>query len=133
MRKIMLLIALCISIGANAQTSTGTDTLTNAGTLAIQTPVSYFNQSQGTWTASITATKISGTTAGYAILQTTVDGTNYTNLYGDSRDTFTLSNVATQSKNWYVSGVKPNRVRINVIGSGTQSTQIKGYYIKNQN
>lgn len=132
--KQLIIAALClISISATAQTITGTDTLTNAGTLNLQSPANYFNTSEGVWTASITVTKISGTTAGYAILQASVDGTNFANVYNDSRDSFALTNTATQIKNWFVNGVKPKYARVRVVGSGTQSTQVKTYYIKNQN
>lgn len=133
MKQLIIAALLLIGISAKAQSVSGIDTLTNAGTKNMQTSSNYFNTSEGTWTASLTATKISGTTAGWAVLQASVDGTNFTPLRGNSTDSFALTNVAVQSKNWFISGVKPKLVRVNVIGSGTQSTQLIVYYIKNQN
>lgn len=129
---IMLLFACVVSCGLHAQT-TAKDTVTNAGTVNISTPANYFNVSEGTWSAGIVVTKLTGTTAGTAILQASIDGTNFTNLYGDSRDSFTLANTATQVKHWFVAGVKPKTVRVRVVGTGTQSTAVQVFYIKNQN
>lgn len=134
MKQIVTLIALVlIGFATKAQTTStpAIDTLTNAATENLLSPTNYFGQQDGTFAVGFVATKISGTTAGNAILQTTIDGTNWTNLYGTSADTFALTNTAgAQVKHWYVTGVKPNRVRVSVVGSGTQSTQIKAFFIK---
>jgi hypothetical protein len=104
-------------------------------------PNGYFGGQDGAFTAAITATKISGTVNGYAILQHTVDGTNYTNLecpctYGGTstatQDSIALSNTAgAYPIIWNCNGVKPSKVRVRVIApSSTQAVQVKGYYIK---
>jgi hypothetical protein len=144
MKKIIVFAAMLFIAGsASAQTQTTTDTLTtssSADTVHATSPDKYFVAVDGTFAAAITATRISGTVNANAILQHTVDGTNWTNLecpctYGattTTQDTVALSNVATaQHVIWNCSGVKTNKVRVRVIApSSTQAVQVKGYYIK---
>lgn len=135
MKQIVTMIAvLLMGYAASAQStsSPAIDTLTDAATeYLLQPKTKYFNgKLDGCFSVGFVGTKISGTTAGYAIIQTSIDGTNYTNLYNSSADSFALTNTSgAQAKNWYINGVKPVKVRIKVVGSGTQSTQIKGYFV----
>ena len=134
MKKILSILVLsvaCLSAKAQSTSSPAIDTVTNAATENLQSPSKYFAGSDGVWTAGVVATRISGTAAGYAILQATVDGTNWAPLRGTSADSVVITNTASQFKNWYISGYKPKDVRIQVVGSGTQSLQVKGYFIKN--
>lgn len=147
MKQVVTIIAVLLMGYAASAQSTSTpaiDTLSTSSsvdTVHMVSPANYFKGIDGIWTASITATRISGTVNANAILQQTVDGTNWTNLecpctYGattTTQDSVALSNVATaQPIIWNCSGVKPVKVRIRVIApSSTQAVQVKGYYIKN--
>lgn len=135
MKKLFTLIALCaVCFTTKAQTTTGVDTMTNAQTLNITVPTNYFAGGDGVWTASLVATKITGTTAGTARLQASVDGTNYQDVLATGQtyaDTFNLSNTAgAQVKNWYRQGMKIKSLRIQIATTGTQSTKVQGYFIK---
>lgn len=135
MKKVLFAAIMLCSAGAFAQStsSPAIDTLTDAETPVLAQPnASYFKASDGTWSVGVVATKISGTTAGYAILQGSIDGTNYSPLTGTSADSVALADVAgPQIKNWFITGTKPAKVRVQFVGSGTQSTQIKAFFIKN--
>lgn len=137
MKKIIALLAFSfIGFAANAQSAStpAIDTATDAETINLVAPANYFKGADGTFAASIVATKISGTTGGTVYLQVSVDGTNYTNVmskYGNYADTFVLANTAgAQVKNWFLPDTKVANARLRVVTSGTQSTQIKGYFIK---
>lgn len=135
MKKLLVIAISLFSYSAMAQStsSPAIDTLTDAETPVLAQPnASYFKASDGTWSVGVVATKISGTTAGYAILQASIDGTNYAPITGTSADSVALANVAgAQIKNWFMTGKKPAKVRVQFVGSGTQSTQIKAFFIKN--
>lgn len=136
MKQIFTLIAVLLMGYAASAQSTSTpaiDTVADAATVVLGQPsTTYFSGTNGTFAVGFVATKIDGTTAGSAIIQTSIDGTNWSNLYGTSADSFTVANTASaQHHVWYVSGVKAKNVRIQFVGSGTQNTQIKGYFIKN--
>lgn len=132
MRKLIAIALLAFSINVQAQTTStpAIDTLADAATVNLVSPANYF-PGDGIFSVGVVATKIDGTTAGYAILQASIDGTNYKPLTGTSADSFALANTAgAQVKNWFLNGVKPNKIRISIVGSGTQNTQVKGYFIK---
>lgn len=133
MKQLLTFIAfICMGYAANAQSngSPALDTLDNAGTVNILQPnTTYFNNNMsGTWAVVVKATKISGTTAGYAILQTSVDGTNYFAAVGDS---LALSNTSgLQGKQFYKQGVRCAKARVQFVGSGSQSTQVSASFTK---
>lgn len=138
MKKIIVLFAvLALTLGsAQAQTasSPARDTLNTAAsadTVDLYSPARYFAGGDGTFSVGVTATKLSGTVNAVAILQSTVDGVNFTDHYGTSVDSITLTNADAAYK-WYVTGAKPARVRVRIIApSSTQSVAFKGYFIKN--
>lgn len=135
MKKLIFGAFMLLSISTFAQSTSvpAIDTITDAETVTLAQPnASYFKASDGVFSVGVVITKISGTTAGSAVIEASIDGTNYKGLYGTAADTFTVANTAgAQVHNWFVSGVKPSKIRVRFIGSGTQSTQIKGYLIKN--
>jgi len=135
MKKLFLLAALAFGMNASAQTAIATDTATNAETNNYATPTNYLNGGDGIYTASIVGTKITGTTAAIAYLQGSVDGTNFVNIaspYGNYADSFIMTNIAgAQVKNWYLKGNKMKSMRVQVVTTGTQTTQFKAYFIKN--
>lgn len=78
-----------------------------------------------------TALEISGTTAGTATLEASIDGTTWYPYY-DSRDStysFTLTDVATaQNYRWLVFTGGDEYYRVKVVGSGTVSVKISAKY-----
>lgn len=135
MKKVFLLAALAFGMNASAQTAIPTDTAVNAETNNYTVPTNYLNGGDGVYTASIVATKITGTAAAVAYLQGSVDGTNFKNItspYGNYADSFIVTDVAgAQVKNWYLKGNKMKSMRVQVVTTGTQTTQLKAYFIKN--
>lgn len=135
MKKLIFgaLMLLSVSTFAQSASSPAIDTVTDAETVTMSQPnAAYFKASDGTFSVAIVVTKIGGTTAGSAVIEASIDGTNFKPLYGTSADTFTVANTSgAQVKNWFVTGVKPAKVRVRFIGAGTQSTQLKAYFIKN--
>ncbi|HEY8969722.1 MAG TPA: hypothetical protein VIM64_11535 [Puia sp.] len=118
---------------AQAQTlsTPAVDTLSGTDTISLVTPLNYFSGTDGIFSASVAATKISGTTSAVCVLRATVDGITYLPVTGTSSDTFTLTNVATrQVRNWYIGNTKVKAAQIYILSTGSQSTQVKGYFIK---
>jgi len=135
MKKLIFGALMLFSVTSFAQSTSvpAIDTLADAETITLAQPnASYFKAIDGIISVGVVATKISGTTAGSVILEASIDGTNYKGVYGTSADTLALTNTSgAQVKNWFLNGVKPAKMRIRFVGSGTQSTQIKAYFIKN--
>lgn len=132
MRKLLILLGLiAMSFSANAQvvamkatTGNTSDTVTNTGTEVLSTQVNGYNE---VVTVQLTVTKISGTVAGTAILQGSLDGTTWTTLNHASttgNDTITLTNVTTNSAIWVVEPSKYLYYRVSVTGSGTMVARI---------
>lgn len=123
MKKITLVVLLIMgALFANAQTALlpATDTLTNAETVDLSLKIPGSNN---VLTFQLNAVKISGTTAGSAFLQASLDGTNYLTVPGT--DTLTLAN-SNNYKFWVLDRSNFLYYRIRVVGTGTQSTQLKG-------
>lgn len=121
MKKIIfLLFAFSFALSMEAQTFnfTGTDTVVNTATVNIDLKV---NNSYESGVYQIVVTKLSGTVAGNAILQASVDGTNYVNI-----DTLATTNVATQTKIFTETLVKYPWYRVAYTGTGTMSAIING-------
>jgi hypothetical protein len=74
----------------------------------------------------IVLTKITGTPDGIAKLQSSNDGINF--IDNDAADTLSIANVTTQTKVFTITHGKSVYYRIAVIGRGTQSTGINGYF-----
>lgn len=139
MKKFILLFALMFSIAgiSNAQSSdmlssvgNTSDTNTNAETVTLTKTLA------GSWNVvSIQAvvTKLGGTAAGNIVLQGTVNGTNYVTLNSlcvpSANDTFTLTNVTTQSCAWPLTGSYYTGYRLSFTTSGTVSARVQGKII----
>lgn len=122
------LFALALIFGAfvgtaQAQAITPTnsgDSLTNADT------VNLIQQIRGEWASvafQVVVSKASGTVAGTARFQGSIDGTNYVDI---NTDTLALSDQATNTKIWVDTGANYLYYRVNVITSGTQSSAASG-------
>lgn len=140
MKNLFTLVAVMAAFTfASAQVTTmksqwggTTDSITNTGTAYLKAQVS------GTGTVTIYAvmTKLSGTGAGTAILQGSVDGTNWTPVSfstglvtgggstGAANDTFTLTNVTTQTCYWFLNENQHLYYRVYWTGSGTELVRV---------
>lgn len=121
MRKtiIFLLFSVCAFV-ANAQTPVSTFTnstsaIVNAGSVNATKTVS---RSYTTLTIQAVVTKVSGTVGGSAILQGSLDGTNYKSI---GADTLTLANQTTNNHIWYLSPSKHYYYRVVYTGTGTMN------------
>lgn len=123
MKYILLILAfvgLTFSGFAQSAMSPDPDTLTNAATrdLTLRVP-----GSNNVLTFQLNVKKLSGTTAGTAFVQGSLDGVNYFTLSGT--DTLTMAN-SDNYKSWVLPRSNFLYYRIRVVGTGTQSTQLKG-------
>lgn len=129
MKKFLFLVLFAgLVISASAQRASilplvAGDTIVNTGTVTKTLPVITGGFS-GVYIGA-TLSKISGTGAGTAQLQASVDGTNYFNV----GSAFTITNVATQVANFSVSAPVPPYLQILFTGSGTESVAVKVYYV----
>jgi len=145
MKKVLFLVMLTLTtaIASKAQITfissidgTPTDTLVNAGTLNFTSPVNALSKLGGNYTIQFTSANISGTSTFRAILQGTIDGTNWANLHGVAGtngiecDTLQVTGGVPASfffraqGNETTNAGKVKRLRIRVVGSGTQVTRI---------
>lgn len=118
-----LALAFCISVNAQNTVTNMTGngaTVTNSGSASCSLAVNYTHEQLS---IQITATKVSGTIAGTAILYGSVDGTNY-NAIGS--DTLTLTNVTTNTKVWVLTNANYAYYKVTVTGSGTMAATIVG-------
>ncbi len=114
------------------------DTVTNAGTKTLKSPI--LSQNYQTVSVDVTITKTSGTIAGTVTLQGSIDGTNFSTVLTafvetpasqapytvTGAATYTATNVATQTKIFTLNGNRYNYYRISYAGSGTMVGTIKG-------
>lgn len=129
MKNLFILFVLSFGLFAASQTveaqvvtmTNSTDTVTNTGTVNLDATI---KSPQTVVSFQVVATKISGTVAGTAILQASIDGTNYVSI-GD--DTLTLTNVTTNTHLWKIEPSPYLYYRVKVTGSGTMSASVSGY------
>ena len=146
------IVALCF-IGcqekANAQVKmfgshTSFDTVTNAGTTYLTTQANAINVGKsGRYRVSLKVTNISGTSTFKAILQGSLDGTNWVNYFGTAGtngiqcDTL---QVTSASPGYFIWSLTPTPtvlsnwgrvlyLRLACVGTGTQSTRVDGLVI----
>lgn len=123
----LLLFAVVVSFTSTAQTSlvsqysNTVDTVTDAGTKYLTVPAAV-KGFQKTVSVNLYTSKISGTVAGTATLQYSLDGTNYYALPKDS--VYTLTNVSSQSFGWQFKDWGDLYLRIKFVGSGTMANKI---------
>lgn len=98
------------------------DTVTDAGTASkvITATAGYSGI-----VISAKATEISGTSAGTIQIQGSLDGTNY-ELIGTA---YTVTDVASQVKTFYISGPLPVYIRVLQTGSGTMASVLSVRYV----
>lgn len=134
MKKIIILFAFILSVTyVNAQSGTvsntlseyslTTDTVTNTGTVNMVVPAAF--SSNNNLVISAKAVQVSGTTAGTAILQWSLNGTDYATH--PTADTLTLSNGAVHL--WELTTTGARKYRIQFTGSGTNVTIVSGQYM----
>jgi len=134
MKKLFILFALiAFTMGAFAQrantvNSLTLDTITN-------TETSYITVANFTgdlpFAVQLLATNLSGTTAGTAVLEGSIDGTSYVPILDETNvmkaypnDTMTI--VTTAVTTWLVLDNKWTHYRINVSSTGTHTTKLTG-------
>ncbi len=143
MKKLLILtIAFMLSgVAANAQTYTmksvygnSTDSVTNAGNNYLKTTAV---SGEGAITVQLVVTKLSGTAAGTAVIQGSLDGTNWVNINyatggqtGAMNDTFALTDVTSQTYAWFLPASPYIYYRVYVVGSGTQLIRLAATLIK---
>lgn len=121
------MLAVSISFTSTAQINlisqynNTVDTVVDAATkyLTVPTVVKGF---QKAISVQFYTSKISGTVAGNATLQYSLDGTNFYSLPKDS--VYTLTNVTTQSFGWQIKDWGDLYLRIKFTGSGTMSNRV---------
>lgn len=149
MKKLIILAMFTLLgvVGLNAQTFTlksayggSTDSVTNAGTNYLKTATAV--SGTGGITVQLNITKISGTAAGTAILQGSIDGSNWNTISlasgmvtagastGAANDTFTLTNVTSQNCSWFLVQNQYIYYRVFVTGSGTELIRLSGTLIQ---
>lgn len=110
-----------------ATTGNAADTVNNT---SAETLTKQINGSYGEVTVQLTVTKISGTVAGTAVLQGSLDGTNYTILGyvnaqpADTANSVTNTNITTNVWTWPAGSSKYLYYRVTVTGSGTMSARV---------
>lgn len=130
MKRFIFIAFFFIGIAATAfaqtnlvsQYSLPLDTVANTATkyLTVSTALNSFYK---TTEVALTYTKISGTVAGTATLEYSLDGTNYYSLKRDS--IYTATDVTSQTFGWSIKDVAVKYIRVKVTGVGTMSAQVK--------
>ena len=136
MKKILFLFALIVAtIAASAQLSPNDSlrasralaTLTNADTVNYVKKVPS-TLSNGIVAVSFTVTRLSGTAAGSAAFQYSIDGSNWI-----TDSTFTLSNAASQTFSFTKTSIPFSAYRVRLITSGTVTARGKGWLLYRKN
>jgi len=126
-----IIFFLLFGIGATASAqlqdlkseySLTSDTLTNTGTTFLSSQ-RIVKEDATTTAVQINFTKLSGTAAGTATLQGSLDNVTFATI---DTTTFTVANVTTQSKVWTMVGSPVIYYRVSVVGSGIQSVRMTG-------
>lgn len=97
-----------------------TDTVTSTAAKYLTAPI-LNNGFQKVIIVAITATEISGTTAGTATLEASLDGSNW---YSASTTAHTLTDVASQTFTWSLSDWGSLYLRVKVVGVSTPNVII---------
>lgn len=97
------------------------DTITNTGVVTMSSKIVVGNPSVTTVLA--TYTKLTGTVAGTAKLLGSINGTDWTSA---SSTSYTVTDVASQSTSWTLTGSPFLYYRVETTGSGTSTYTVKG-------
>lgn len=123
------MIALASTFAVNAQTNltsqygNSVDTVVNTATKYLNSPV--LSGYKKVVTVQFIGVKISGTVAGTAQLQASLDGTYFYNV----GSAFTLTDVASQTTSFKVTDFGDLYLRVAVTGSGTMSNKIYAKFL----
>jgi hypothetical protein len=127
MKKFIIALIALVAFAATSSAQS-TATMTGSGDSIVNSGTKYLTADlSGNVVASaiqVVFTKTSGTAAGKATIEYSIDGTNYFRV---STDSLNVTNVTTQSKLWTIT--LPNSykfVRIKVVGSGTSRYTLTG-------
>lgn len=128
----LAVVAIAVSAQKGKVIDMPTATITDAGTTSVVLPAFT---SDDPVTIQATFTQITGTAAGTATLEGSVDGTNYipltdyaTFIKGYPADSLTIIDGATTS--WVVQTNGYYKYRVKSVGAGTQSTEVDVSYIR---
>jgi hypothetical protein len=135
-KYILMLMLVVVAIAVSAQKGRVIDlptgTITDAGTTYVVLPA-FTSDDPVTIQASFT--QLTGTAAGTATLEGSVDGTNYialtdyaTFLKGYPAASLTITDGSTTS--WVVQTNGYYKYRVKSVGTGTQSTEVDVSYIR---
>lgn len=122
MKKVFIAAFLTLfTVGLHAQTpmSGNPATVTNAAATFVQKEITGACRSVS---VQFVLTKVSGTIAGKATIQGSLDGTNYTNV-----DSLTLTDVTTNTLITEFSTCPYRFYKVLVVGSGTMAGTLNGY------
>ena len=126
--KKLFCLSLCVALAVScfAQDAvllplTAGDTITNAGTSSKVLVVT--SGPSGVYMQAV-FNRISGTGAGTAQLQGSLDGVNYVNI----GSAYTITNVATQTTTFTITAPVPKYLKVLNTGSGTESVQVRYWY-----
>jgi len=141
MKKVLLFIALVLALAVQTQaqrisvppTDMTSNTYGKTSDTVTSATAKYLVSAALPATTEVTIsavfTKISGTVAGTASLEASVDGTNWFTINRSNTDTgvgtFTLTDVAGQTKSWTLSSPTVRYVRLKTVGSGTLSVRVQ--------
>lgn len=129
MKKFVLLSVFALTVFA-AQAQKGSavklplavgDTIVNTG--VVTKTIKYTGGYNGS-SIQVVLTKISGTGAGTLIIQGSDDGVNYKAI----GSAYTITDVATQSQVFYVTGPLPTYIQAKATGSGTEAVRVDVWY-----
>lgn len=160
MEKIMLIAALlATTLSASAQIvslkssdNNDTDTLTNASTIYMTTPVGALNNAKsGKYDVQVAISNVSGTTAGTVIVEGSINGIDWEPIHKTTRgvdgvhcDSLTFAaavshtyNIYPGSTKYYAGTATTNvsnagrklRIRLKIVGTGTQSSIVSAKLI----
>lgn len=135
MKKLLFVLIAIVAAMTATESKAQLVTMTGSGDSITNTGTKYLTYAlDGNVTASsiqVTFTKTSGTAAGKATIEYSIDGSNYHRV---SLDSFNVTNTTTQYKLWTLN--VPNSykyVRIKVVGSGTSRYILGGLmYIRKE-
>lgn len=126
MKKLILIaVTALFALGLNAQVlMTGSPaTITNTTPASVTKEVTGVSSSVS---VQFVVTKVSGTIAGKAYVQVSLDGTNYVSI-----DSMTLTDVATNSQTTEIADNPYRFYKVQVVGSGTMAGTLSGYILAN--
>lgn len=137
MKNIICFLSLCfifaMSYESKAQVQTmtaSTYTVTDTGVINLGLKL---NEYWETVSIQYVGTKLGGTVAGTSVLQGSIDGTNYESVAPrmclDSLNSYTNTNVTTNTKIWELRHSPYLYYRVACTGSGTMSLRVAAYVL----